>query len=200
MDEATELANAVTARTRGSGCGRCRPAAAARAARDPAGGQRPRRRLVSRRSPPSSGEPAGGPQEARGPPGSCCGGLNVRALHRPGLVVVATPRRRPAGWDTGTPAPSTLLLALLQGDGIAARVLGSLGVNGWSSARILAEVGRGPSASGTPRRWGPSASTWRRSGAGSRRRSAPRALYWRPGRGCRRARAATSGSGHIPFS
>ena len=87
-----------------------------------------------------------------------------------------------------------LLLGLLEGDGVAARVLGGLGITGGQASLLIAIKGAPgigvnelagrervspPAMTGaarwavaTPRRWARSASTWRRSGGVSRRRSA----------------------------
>src|SRR5829696_8415958 len=67
-----------------------------------------------------------------------------------------------------------ILLGLLQGDGIAARVLGSLGITAAAVEReVLAEVGRGPLGTGDAEALGAIGIDLERSGGGSRRRSAP---------------------------
>ena len=101
----------------------------------------------------------------------------------------------------GTIGTEHLLLGLLQGDGVAARVLGGLGITPAAVEReVLAEVGRGPlgvedaAALGTI---GIDLEEVRRRIEAS---FGPGALYWRPGRGCGRGRRLPPAKGHIPFS
>ena len=109
----------------------------------------------------------------------------------------ASARRLGHGY-TGT---EHLLLALLQGDGIAARVLGSLGVTAAAVEReVLAEVGRGPFGQRDAEALGAIGIDLEEVRRRVEASFGPGALYWRPGRGCRRARRIPLAGGHIPFS
>ena len=93
-----------------------------------------------------------------------------------------------------------ILLGLLQGDGIAARVLGGLGVTSAAVEReILAEVGRGPLGSRDAEALGAigiDLDEVRRRVEASFGKGA---LHWRPGRRHPARRPPMLG-GHIPFS
>jgi ATP-dependent Clp protease ATP-binding subunit ClpA len=91
-----------------------------------------------------------------------------------------------------------LLLGLLATDGIAARVLGGLGVTPAAVEReVVAEVGRGPLGTGDAEALGAigiDLDEVRRRVEASFGKGA---LHWRPGRDCRGERPRL---GHIPFS
>jgi ATP-dependent Clp protease ATP-binding subunit ClpA len=94
-----------------------------------------------------------------------------------------------------------VLLGLLQGDGIAARVLASLGITPAAVEReVLAEVGRGPFGAGDAEALGTIGIDLEEVRRRIEASFGPGALYWRPGRGCRRARRMPLAGGHIPFS
>ena len=94
-----------------------------------------------------------------------------------------------------------LLLGLLQGDGIAARVLGSLGISSTAVEReVLAEVGRGPLGPGDAEALGTLGIDLHEVQRRVEASFGPGALYWRPGRGCRRGRRIPLAGGHIPFT
>ena len=93
-----------------------------------------------------------------------------------------------------------ILLGLLQGDGIAARVLGGLGVTAAAVEReVLAEVGRGPLGTGDAEALGAIGIDLEEVRRRVEASFGPGALQWRPGRGCRRGRVPLFG-GHIPFT
>jgi ATP-dependent Clp protease ATP-binding subunit ClpA len=94
-----------------------------------------------------------------------------------------------------------VLLGLLQGDGVAARVLASLGITPAAVEReVLAEVGRGPFGAGDAEALGTIGIDLEEVRRRIEASFGPGALYWRPGRGCRRARRMPLAGGHIPFS
>jgi ATP-dependent Clp protease ATP-binding subunit ClpA len=94
-----------------------------------------------------------------------------------------------------------ILLGLLQGDGIAARVLASLGITADAIKReVLAEVGRGPLNPGDAEALGTIGIDLHEVQRRVEASFGPGALYWRPGRGCRRGRRVPLGGGHIPFT
>jgi ATP-dependent Clp protease ATP-binding subunit ClpA len=106
-------------------------------------------------------------------------------------------RRLGHGW-TGT---EHVLLGLLEGDGIAARVLASLGITSAAVEReVLAEVGRGPFGSADAAALGTIGIDLEEVRRRIEASFGPGALYWRPGRGCRRRRRMPMAAGHIPFS
>jgi ATP-dependent Clp protease ATP-binding subunit ClpA len=91
-----------------------------------------------------------------------------------------------------------ILLGLLQGDGIAARVLGSLGVTSEAVEReVLAEVGRGPLGSEDAAALGAIGIDLDEVRRRVEASFGPGALHWRPGGGCRRIPLI---GGHIPFT
>ena len=93
-----------------------------------------------------------------------------------------------------------ILLGLLHGDGIAARVLGGLGITAAAVEReVLAEVGRGPLGSGDAEALGAIGIDLEEVRRRVEASFGPGALQWRPGRGCRPGRVTLSG-GHIPFT
>ena len=109
----------------------------------------------------------------------------------------AAARRLGHGY-TGT---EHILLGLLQGDGVAARVLGSLGITAAAVEReVLAEVGRGPLALGDAEALGAIGIDLEEVRRRVEASFGPGALYWRPHRGCRRGRRVPLAAGHIPFS
>jgi ATP-dependent Clp protease ATP-binding subunit ClpA len=94
-----------------------------------------------------------------------------------------------------------ILLGLLQGDGIAARVLGSLGITAAAVEReVLAEVGRGPLGERDAEALGAIGIDLEEVRRRIEASFGPGALSRRPGRGCRRARRVPLLGGHIPFS
>jgi ATP-dependent Clp protease ATP-binding subunit ClpA len=93
-----------------------------------------------------------------------------------------------------------ILLGLLHGDGIAARVLASLGVTAAAVEReVLAEVGRGPLGTGDAEALGAIGIDLEEVRRRVEASFGPGALQWRPGRGCGRGRVPLFG-GHIPFT
>jgi ATP-dependent Clp protease ATP-binding subunit ClpA len=94
-----------------------------------------------------------------------------------------------------------ILLGLLQGDGIAARVLGSLGITAAAVEReVLAEVGRGPLGQRDAEALGAIGIDLEEVRRRIEASFGPGALYWRPRRGRRRGRRVPLAAGHIPFS
>ena len=94
-----------------------------------------------------------------------------------------------------------ILLGLLQGDGIAARVLGALGITAAAVEReVLAEVGRGPLGSGDAEALGAIGIDLEEVRRRVEASFGPGALQWRPGRGCGRGRRLPPFGGHIPFT
>ena len=94
-----------------------------------------------------------------------------------------------------------ILLGLLQGDGIAARVLGALGVTAAAVEReVLAEVGRGPLGAGDAEALGAIGIDLEEVRRRVEASFGPGALQWRPGRGCGRNRRLPLFGGHIPFT
>jgi ATP-dependent Clp protease ATP-binding subunit ClpA len=94
-----------------------------------------------------------------------------------------------------------ILLGLLQGDGIGARVLGALGVTAAAVEReMLAEVGRGPLGSGDAEALGAIGIDLEEVRRRVEASFGPGALQWRPGRGCGRDRRLSLFGGHIPFT
>jgi ATP-dependent Clp protease ATP-binding subunit ClpA len=92
-----------------------------------------------------------------------------------------------------------ILLGLLQGDGIAARVLGSLGITAAAVEReVLAEVGRGPLGTGDAEALGAIGIDLEEVRRRVEASFGPGALQWRPGRGCGRRMPLLGG--HIPFT
>jgi ATP-dependent Clp protease ATP-binding subunit ClpA len=93
-----------------------------------------------------------------------------------------------------------ILLGLLHGDGIAARVLGGLGITAAAVEReVLAEVGRGPLGTGDAEALGAIGIDLEEVRRRVEASFGPGALQWRPGRGCSRGRVPLFG-GHIPFT
>jgi ATP-dependent Clp protease ATP-binding subunit ClpA len=108
----------------------------------------------------------------------------------------AAARRLGHGY-TGT---EHILLGLLQGDGIAARALGSLGITSAAVEReVLAEVGRGPLGERDAEALGAIGIDLEEVRRRIEASFGPGALYWRPGRR-RRPRRMPLAAGHIPFS
>ena len=98
-----------------------------------------------------------------------------------------TARRLGHGW-VGT---EHILLGLLHGDGIAARVLGGLGVTAAAVEReVLAEVGRGPLGTGDAEALGAIGIDLEEVRRRVEASFGPGALRWRPDRRCRRGRSA----------
>jgi ATP-dependent Clp protease ATP-binding subunit ClpA len=94
-----------------------------------------------------------------------------------------------------------LLLGLLEGDGVAARVLGGLGITSAAVEReVLAEVGRGPLGVEDAAALGAIGIDLEEVRRRIEASFGPGALYWRPGRGCGRGRRLPLAKGHIPFS
>jgi ATP-dependent Clp protease ATP-binding subunit ClpA len=94
-----------------------------------------------------------------------------------------------------------ILLGLLQGDGIGARVLGALGVTAAAVEReVLAEVGRGPLGSGDAEALGAIGIDLEEVRRRVEASFGPGALQWRPPRGCGRDRRLPLLGGHIPFT
>ena len=92
-----------------------------------------------------------------------------------------------------------ILLGLLQGDGIAARVLGSLGITAAAVEReVLAEVGRGPLGTGDAEALGAIGIDLEEVRRRVEASFGPGALQWRPGHGCRGQRLPLFG--HLPFT
>jgi ATP-dependent Clp protease ATP-binding subunit ClpA len=94
-----------------------------------------------------------------------------------------------------------ILLGLLQGDGIAARVLGGLGVTSGAVEReVLAEVGRGPFGADDAAALGTIGIDLEEVRRRVEASFGPGALNWRPGRGFHRRRRMPMAAGHIPFT
>jgi len=92
-----------------------------------------------------------------------------------------------------------LLLGLVQDDGIAARVLGSLGITPAAVEReVLAEVGRGPLGAGDAAALGAIGIDLDEVRRRVEDSFGPGALQWHPDLSCRRGRRLTLG--HIPFT
>jgi ATP-dependent Clp protease ATP-binding subunit ClpA len=92
-----------------------------------------------------------------------------------------------------------ILLGLLQGDGIGARVLGGMGVTAAAVEReVLAEVGRGPLGAGDAEALGAIGIDLEEVRRRIEASFGPGALQWRPGRGC--GRRLPLFGGHIPFT
>jgi ATP-dependent Clp protease ATP-binding subunit ClpA len=92
-----------------------------------------------------------------------------------------------------------LLLGLLQGDGVAARVLAGLGVTAAAVEReILAEVGRGPLGVGDAEALGAIGIDLDEVRRRMEAVFGPGALHWHPDPRCRRGRLRPGG--HIPFT
>jgi ATP-dependent Clp protease ATP-binding subunit ClpA len=92
-----------------------------------------------------------------------------------------------------------LLLGLLQGDGVAARVLAALGVTGAAVEReILAEVGRGPLGVTDAEALGAIGIDLEEVRRRLEASFGPGALHWHPDPRCRRGRLGPGG--HIPFT
>ena len=91
-----------------------------------------------------------------------------------------------------------ILLGLLHGEGIAARVLTSLGVTASAVEReVLAEVGRGPLGTGDAEALGAIGIDLEEVRRRVEASFGPGALEWRPGRDCGRAPRF---GGHVPFT
>jgi ATP-dependent Clp protease ATP-binding subunit ClpA len=109
----------------------------------------------------------------------------------------ASARRLGHGY-TGT---EHILLALLQGDGIAARVLGGLGITAAAVEReVLAEVGHGPLGQRDAEALGAIGIDLEEVRRRVEASFGPGALYWRPDRSCRRGWRLPLAGGHIPFT
>jgi ATP-dependent Clp protease ATP-binding subunit ClpA len=94
-----------------------------------------------------------------------------------------------------------LLLGLLQGDGIAARVLGGLGITAAAVEReVLAEVGRGPLGAGDAEALGAIGIDLDEVRRRVEASFGPGALSWHPGPRCRRWNKPFPVGGHIPFT
>jgi ATP-dependent Clp protease ATP-binding subunit ClpA len=94
-----------------------------------------------------------------------------------------------------------ILLGLLQGDGIGARVLGALGITAAAVEReVLAELGRGPLGGGDAEALGAIGIDLEEVRRRVEASFGPGALQWRPGRGCGRDRRLPLFGGHIPFT
>jgi ATP-dependent Clp protease ATP-binding subunit ClpA len=94
-----------------------------------------------------------------------------------------------------------VLLGLLQGDGIAARVLGGLGITSAAVEReVLAEVGRGPFGVDDAAALGAIGIDLEEVRRRIEASFGPGALHWRPRRGCHRRRRMPMAAGHIPFT
>jgi ATP-dependent Clp protease ATP-binding subunit ClpA len=94
-----------------------------------------------------------------------------------------------------------VLLGLLQGDGIAARVLGGLGITSAAVEReVLAEVGRGPLGQKDAEALGAIGIDLEEVRRRIEASFGPGALHWRPRRRTRRGRRVPLAAGHIPFS
>jgi ATP-dependent Clp protease ATP-binding subunit ClpA len=93
-----------------------------------------------------------------------------------------------------------LLLGLLQAGGIAARVLGGLGVTAAAVERqVLAEVGRGPLGPGDAEALGAIGIDLEEVRRRVEAAFGPGALQWRPGRGCGRSKLPPF-AGRTPFT
>jgi ATP-dependent Clp protease ATP-binding subunit ClpA len=94
-----------------------------------------------------------------------------------------------------------VLLGLLQGDGVAARVLASLGITQAAVEReVLAEVGRGPLEPGDAEALGAIGIDLDEVRRRVEASFGPGALHWHPGPRCRRWNRSFPTAGHIPFS
>jgi ATP-dependent Clp protease ATP-binding subunit ClpA len=94
-----------------------------------------------------------------------------------------------------------VLLGLLQGDGIAARVLGGLGVTAAAVEReVLTEVGRGPLGAGDAEALGTIGIDLEEVRRRVEASFGPGALQWRPGHGCGPGRRVPLFGGHLPFT
>jgi len=94
-----------------------------------------------------------------------------------------------------------ILLGLLQGDGIAARVLGGLGITAAAVEReVLAEVGRGPLSDRDAEALGAIGIDLDEVRRRVEASFGPGALSRLPGHGCRRGRRMPPVGGHIPFT
>jgi ATP-dependent Clp protease ATP-binding subunit ClpA len=92
-----------------------------------------------------------------------------------------------------------LLLGLLEGDGVAARVLAGLGITGAAVEReIVAEVGQGPLGVGDAEALGAIGIDLDEVRRRLEESFGPGALYWHPDPRCRRGRLRPGG--HIPFT
>ena len=93
-----------------------------------------------------------------------------------------------------------LLLGLLETDGVAAQVLGGLGIMAAAVEReIVTEVGRGPLGTGDAEALGAIGIDLEEVRRRVEASFGPGALQWRPGRGCGRGRMPLLG-GHVPFT
>jgi ATP-dependent Clp protease ATP-binding subunit ClpA len=94
-----------------------------------------------------------------------------------------------------------LLLGLLQGDGVAARVLAGLGVTPAAVEReVLAVVGRGPLEPGDAEALGTIGIDLEEVRRRVEASFGPGALHWHPGPRCRRWNNPLPIRGHIPFT
>jgi ATP-dependent Clp protease ATP-binding subunit ClpA len=94
-----------------------------------------------------------------------------------------------------------ILLGLLKGDGIAAGVLGGLGITSGAVEReVLAEVGRGPFGADDAAALGTIGIDLEEVRRRIEASFGPGALNWRPRRGCHRRRRMPMAAGHIPFT
>jgi len=114
--------------------------------------------------------------------------------------VVVDAQASARGLGHGRVGTEHILLGLLHGDGIAARVLGGLGITAATVEReVLAEVGRGPLGTGDAEALGAIGIDLEEVRRRVEASFGPGALQWRPGRGGRRGRVPRFG-GHIPFT
>ena len=94
-----------------------------------------------------------------------------------------------------------ILLGLLQGDGVGARVLGGLGITAAAVEReVLAEVGRGPLGEGDAEALGAIGIDLDEVRRRVEASFGPGALSRLPGPGCRRDRRMPPVGGHIPWT
>jgi ATP-dependent Clp protease ATP-binding subunit ClpA len=94
-----------------------------------------------------------------------------------------------------------ILLGLLQGDGVGARVLGALGITAAAVEReVLAEVGRAPLGSGDAEALGAIGIDLEEVRRRVEASFGPGALQWRPGPGCGRDRRLPLLGAHIPWT
>jgi len=111
--------------------------------------------------------------------------------------VVVDAQASARGLGHGRVGTEHILLGLLHGDGIAARVLGGLGITAATVEReVLAEVGRGPLGTGDAEALGAIGIDLEEVRRRVEASFGPGALQWRPGR---RGRVPRFG-GHIPFT
>ena len=111
--------------------------------------------------------------------------------------VVVDAQASARGLGHGRVGTEHILLGLLHGDGIAARVLGGLGITAATVEReVLAEVGRGPLGTGDAEALGAIGIDLEEVRRRVEASFGPGALQWRPGR---RSRVPLFG-GHIPFT